>query len=910
VTVRVSGETGMGKSSLVRAFLDELLLEGGTDILAGRAYERESVPYKAIDGVIDSLSQLLVQLDAEMGERAPRRRIRALARLFPVLDRVSTIDRLSSADRLSAIDALNRWPDESPRAERRRAFRELRACLGILARRRPLVVFIDDIHCGDADSAALIQDVMRQPGAPPILLLMTSREDVAVRPFLAEMAAAWRGELREVHVGRLPPSRALELARTLADPTVPDSERIARAAARDSRGSPLLIQELMRSHRSDPGPEGATIVTGTIESMLARRLDTLAPATRLLAELVAVAGRPLPVSAIAAAAGVAGPLRETFASLEAAGLARLGFRGDRETAEPVHDRLRVGVTTQLPPSLVVEHHGRLADALMATADSDLEARATHLFGAGRTAEGARCAEQAAIQASSKLAFDLAVGLLRMALEATPTNAPEAQALRVRLAQTLVQAGRASAAADEYGRAGRSATGVERIELERAAAEQLLMSGRMDEGRTALRQVLDVMGLSVPQSALGAVLLLVFYQLLLLMRGVRVTGREPKDVPREERTYIDTLRAVATSLSAVDVIMGACMQAKYMLVAMDRGDKVDVLRGLCAQTIQRAIVGRHPGGRETRMIEGAEALASQMGGEVRSYVVQARGLSLYMRGQFLEALEHLDAVGRGVPGVWNTVNARIFALYACIFLGKHREVSRRTPRFLRDVEERGDLYTMVCLRSTAMVDVALSNDDPEDARRQVREAMAKWTQTGFHAQHWYAMWSDVMTDLYEGKGASAYGRLQRDERALRRSLLLRARLVRGMTLYLHGCSAIASIADEPGARAERVAEGRSLANRLSRQGAAWELMLASVVRAAAENAGGDLVRSVESLHEAARHGEAAHMWPQTWAVRYHLGRAIGGEEGRALTVEAERAMRDEGIRSPERMASTLVPGTWG
>ncbi|MGH7436458.1 MAG: hypothetical protein ACRENE_12365, partial [Polyangiaceae bacterium] len=606
---------------------------------------------------------------------------------------------------------------------------------------------------------------------------------------------------------------------------------------------------------------------------------------------------------------IEGEVHEAFNTLEAAGLARLGFRGNRETAEPVHDRLRQGILAQLSLADVSAHHGRLSDALSAAPDRDLEALATHLFGAGRRAEGARCAEEAALQASSKLAFDLAVRLLRMALDATPPADAAARRLRVRLAETLVQAGRASAAADAYGGAAREATGTDRIELERAAAEQLLLSGRMDEGRTALRRVMATMGLAVPQSALGAILLFVFYQLRLTLEGIRIPKRDAKQISREDRIYVDTLRAVAIGLSAVDVVMGTCMQAKYMLVALDRGDKVDVLRGLCAQTVQRAIVGRATNRRELRMVDAAKALASHMGGEVSSYVVQAHGLSLYLRGQFREALEILDTVGRGVPGVLNTVNARIFALYACIFLGKHREVSRRAPRFVREAEERGDLYTVVCLRSTAMVDVALTDDDPAEARRHVKEAMAHWTQTGFHAQHWYAMWSDALTDLYDGAAAAAYARFERDARALRRSLLLRAQLLRGMTLYLRGCCAVASIRDEPSARADRIAEAHRLASTLSRQGASWSLTMGTLVRAGALSVTGDRESAVKALRDAISHGEAAQLWPQVWAARYQLGRAIRGQEGRELTTEAERSMREEGVQAPERSAATLAPGFW-
>jgi hypothetical protein len=62
ITVRVGGASGMGKSTVVNCFLDELTRSGGALVLRGRAYEREAVPYKAVDSVIDALSRHLMGL--------------------------------------------------------------------------------------------------------------------------------------------------------------------------------------------------------------------------------------------------------------------------------------------------------------------------------------------------------------------------------------------------------------------------------------------------------------------------------------------------------------------------------------------------------------------------------------------------------------------------------------------------------------------------------------------------------------------------------------------------------------------------------------------------------------------------------------------------------------------------------
>ena len=90
--VYLHGSSGMGKTSLARHFLDELReMEPKVVILEGRCYERESVPYKALDGVVDSLTKYLLSLPEAKAEALMPREVLALARLFPVMLQVDSV---------------------------------------------------------------------------------------------------------------------------------------------------------------------------------------------------------------------------------------------------------------------------------------------------------------------------------------------------------------------------------------------------------------------------------------------------------------------------------------------------------------------------------------------------------------------------------------------------------------------------------------------------------------------------------------------------------------------------------------------------------------------------------------------------------------------------------------------------
>ena len=58
VVVFLHGPSGAGKTALLQSFLDERAERGDAVVLAGRCYERESVPYKAVDSLIERAGTL------------------------------------------------------------------------------------------------------------------------------------------------------------------------------------------------------------------------------------------------------------------------------------------------------------------------------------------------------------------------------------------------------------------------------------------------------------------------------------------------------------------------------------------------------------------------------------------------------------------------------------------------------------------------------------------------------------------------------------------------------------------------------------------------------------------------------------------------------------------------------------
>ena len=110
-------------------------------------------------------------------------------------------------------------------------------------------------------------------------------------------------------------------------------------------------------------------------------------------------------------------------------------------------------------------------------------------------------------------------------------------------------------------------------------------------------------------------------------------------------------------------------------------------------------------------------------------------------------------------------------------------------------------------------ISLAADEPEVARRDIHESMAKWPSERFLLQQWHVMQGESEIDLYIGNCAVAYDRFMRDMPALKKSLLLSCQFVRIMTMYSQGKHAIASAGELPDLARRRLREAGGLARRL-------------------------------------------------------------------------------------------------
>jgi DNA-binding SARP family transcriptional activator/tetratricopeptide (TPR) repeat protein len=435
--VVLSGEAGIGKSRLVAELTAATNRRRGR-VLIGRCYETERIlPFAPwVDalrsGQIVQEQELLVTL--EPGWRAE------LGRLLP---------ELPGAPQEAELLPLGRGGNA------RHVFEAIGEVLMRLARQRPLVVVVEDLHWADEMSVRLLAFLGRRLRTVPLLALATIREEeladsLFLRQTLDELDES--GQVERLTVAPLSRAETTDLVRALASPGVPDSllATLGEEAWRASDGNAFVVVEVMHALREGapvPGPRGLP-VPDRVRTLVRRRLDRLSSRSRRLVAAAAVIGRQFDFQLVQRAAELSE--REAAEGVEELIRHRI-LRGSGEGLEFSHDRVREVAAEELPAPIRVALHRRVAESLEELYRHDLPTHAlalathyregevwdkavAHLHAAGRQA-ASRSAHQEAVAC-----FEECLTMLRR-LPASHNTLDRDLDLRIDLRQSLYPLGR-------------------------------------------------------------------------------------------------------------------------------------------------------------------------------------------------------------------------------------------------------------------------------------------------------------------------------------------------------------------------------------------------------------------------------------------------------------------------------------
>ncbi|HEY8377125.1 MAG TPA: hypothetical protein VIK91_11580, partial [Nannocystis sp.] len=682
------------------------------------------------------------------------RDVHALARVFPVLQRVKAV---TQAPRRS-LDV----PD--PRELRRRAFAALKELLARLADRAPLVLHIDDLQWGDRDSAALLADLLRPPDAPALLLIASYRSEAHTGAVLKTLREAARGELdmRELHIGPLSERDAEDLAQALLPPAL---RARARQVAREAQGNPLFVSELVRhllTTGERPGERGEV----TLDRVLLARIDGLPEPARRLLEITAVAGGPVDLRLAGAAAGLS-DLHAALAVLRHEHLV-VTRSGDTEVIETYHDRVRELVLAALRSDQLKSRHRDLAFAMERAGERDSDTLALHFREAGEWERAGDYAQSAADQAAAALAFDRAARLYRLALEFKPHSDERGRAeLSVRLADALANAGRGVKAARLYLEAAESMPPDRALELRRRAGEQLLRAGQLPEGMATMRQVLAAADMSLPESGRGLHASLAWERARWRLRGLKFRERDPRTVDPADLVRLAVCRTLSSSLAVHDLARTALFQARYLNLAYKTGN---IFHAACALAAEVGFVsaGGEPDRQRTEKLASAAQALVQRTPEAlpRGLLTLSRGVAAFNLGRWRESIVLLEQSEQILRTECAGANHEILTgqslrLIAHFLLGDLRIVGQRLAAFIAEARDRDDTWADALLRAGPQVAYWLAEDDLPRARAEINYVQRRLPEESLGSPRLWTFVGNLLVDFYAGDPAAPWGRVERE-----------------------------------------------------------------------------------------------------------------------------------------------------
>jgi eukaryotic-like serine/threonine-protein kinase len=905
--VVVEGASGIGKTALVQRFARDAERAGAT-VLSGKCSERESIPYKALDSVMDLLA---VRLGADdhpfaVQELLPRD-VHSVARLFPVLNGVSAI----------AIAPGRRETGADPVELRRRGFAALAELFARIADRRRLVVHIDDFQWSDVDSASLLSAVLRHPDPPALLLVLGVREgaDAAgspLRSLLDELADHPRaGAVRRLALGPLPVADAEALAAELLG--VKAGERgLAEGIVRESEGSPFFVGELVR-YAKLARPEGADAGESSVKlgNVIRHRVRRLPAAARHVLSVCAVAGGRLPQRIALQLAAEHAADASTIQRLRTEHLARTHGPDPDDTLEIDHDRIRVGVLAELGDDELPRMHLAIARALAKAGLADEHALSHHFRAAGEAQLACVHTLAAAEQAAGALAFDRAAELYRAALALGVLPTDESASVQARLAEALADAGRSYDAAQAWLAAAAHDDGERALEWRRRAAEHLLSAGYTDEGRVALARVLRAVGLDLPRSMPGAIATLLVQRARISWRGLDVEPKEDTVLAASDRARLDACWTASRGLVYTDGLVGATFHARHLQLALALREPSRMARALAFEGHFAASLGAERSHERARkLVDRAQVIADAIDSDyARGMVAECSGhIAMGIgdwRTSFAEFERALAIFRERCTGVAHEVAiCRAHGALCLQYLGRVDELRTRAYELLEENRERANPYAVGFARGILGNMALLATDRIDEAA----EHLAIYRQDAparFEAHKINLVAQTAALERYRGRPERAWEVAQADAPLVAK---LAMRNIPQASAEIHlwrGQCALAGATVRPDRARLRLVE--QAADKLARHPTVFGRAYAELLRGSLHALLGRTDDAIHCLRAALEGLDARGMVPFSASARLRLAVLVGGDEGRALAARGDADMTTMGVVRPDRFIDMMMPG---
>ena len=299
----VRGEVGIGKSRLIKSFVDGVTSKHHAIVLRGRSYDQAPlVSYQPFVEFLDSVVKDVFSDEEIPLSSLPPRTLELFRRLSPSVQEAIDADqqvKTAPGSRKASVphiaDALLQL------------FDRLTALEG--DENRPLVLMLEDLQWADEATGLLLAAVVPHLASRPVWLLVTATDD---QPAISDHPVLQ--DARQVSLTRLAADEIEEIARALVD--LDSAPTLAEFLWQQSEGLPLAVAEVINCLWDDgvlePRPDeqwgidperlAALPLPATLAELIHKRILRLPTSARRLLAVAAVAGHQFDVDILQPAA--------------------------------------------------------------------------------------------------------------------------------------------------------------------------------------------------------------------------------------------------------------------------------------------------------------------------------------------------------------------------------------------------------------------------------------------------------------------------------------------------------------------------------------------------------------------------------------------------------------------------------
>jgi hypothetical protein len=380
----------------------------------------------------------------------------------------------------------------------------------------------------------------------------------------------------------------------------------------------------------------------------------------------------------------------------------------------------------------------------------------------------------------------------------------------------------------------------------------------------------------------------------------------KQQPALESQRLETLAVMFQELSVADPLRGAVLHGEYLLCAMRAGDPSRLAQALVWEVFHLAVLGGSSNQHQARVaLAKLEELSKTVGTPHASALLNiAETALLFFSGRYAESLipsaKAYELLKSATGAYWERSWILLLRFAALEFVGDMSELASEAPIRAREADERDDRFA-IGLLIMSVAYAQLMADQPDEAMKFL-DAQRTRLGAGFSTFHHLMIHRRVDALLYQGKAVEAYEYCSEVWEQVVGSHLARGRMMRAVSFCMRARAAVSAYAvtRKPEYKAVALADCRKLASlQCGYQG------FATALRASVYLTENDRAKAASLMERAIEEFDRDRVTRFAICARRRLGEILGEQRGAALVDAADRELRGQGVKNPERWISVHI-----